>query len=972
MAINKNKINDNALRFIQKGQIKKAIKEYDKILAEDPGDVRTLLKKGDLLVRIGDRAQAVDSYLQVADTYSKQGFHLKAVAVFKQILKIDSSRVNVNLRLAEEYQNLGIVGDAMSHLQIVAAYYEQNDMGRELLEILRRIVDLDPDNIPSRIKLAEMYSREGMVAEAVEEFSRAAEDLKAANRIEDYIKVSERLIYHDNSQIDLIKELANIYLQRGDTKRALGKLQICFKADPQDLTVLNMLAQAFQDLNQLSKTVSVYKEIAKIHQEQGELDRAEKMYRRVLELSPEDPEAQAALQQMGGGVEEMALAEEDLLEIAEEPAQTLPTASIPTPDDEEPTLYENRPEIVLEAPGNELVEEELPGVEEVLEIEPEIDEIVDVTAAGLTEPAVAASELDRETISRLLTETSVYIKYGLQSKAYEHLTKVFELDPNNIEAHDKLREIYMQAGQLEHAAQELVTLVQLNQRAGHVKAARNHLQALFNIVPDHPQGLVLAQQLGVDAGSGGAAGEQVVTELDDAALEIPASGEEELEVDIEDDLIAEEDPTSLATSTLLEMEGGEEATAGQVPTQELSFDEGEETVEASMMPTGEMSLDEVEILSAAEVPDDVRDIADAAVVAGGAVGTEVEEVFDTTKSGEQELIDLGDDEQLFEVSDDSVSEAEPVESLPEPAEVELTEADELPLAPEPTTEPSAAFEDAARSAATEAEVAATAEQEVEEAATEEDLEDELDELDFFIQQKLVDEAREELERLLESYGERPELVERRQLLERLEDGGEVPVAAETGEEFDLAAELESEVEEDFAAAPLDDDFQYSVEDVFSEFKKGVEKVLDSGDSATHYDLGIAYKEMGLMDDAIHEFQIASQDQSRQVACLTMIGLCLKEKGQYSEAVNRFKEALHGPDLGEQEATGIYYEMGNTYELLGDNKEAAFYYNKVHKRDANFRDVASKLKKLAGSQGAAKKDGPGGKKPANPKNNISYM
>ena len=504
MAINKNKINDNALRFIQKGQIKKAIKEYDKILAEDPGDVRTLLKKGDLLVRIGDRAQAVDSYLQVADTYSKQGFHLKAVAVFKQILKIDSSRVNVNLRLAEEYQNLGIVGDAMSHLQIVAAYYEQNDMGRELLEILRRIVDLDPDNIPSRIKLAEMYSREGMVAEAVEEFSRAAEDLKAANRIEDYIKVSERLIYHDNSQIDLIKELANIYLQRGDTKRALGKLQICFKADPQDLTVLNMLAQAFLDLNQLSKTVSVYKEIAKIHQEQGELDRAEKMYRRVLELSPEDPEAQAALQQMGGGVEEMALAEEDLLEIAEEPAQTLPTASIPAPDDEEPTLYENRPEIVLEAPGNELVEEELPGVEEVLEIEPEIDEIVDVTAAGLTEPAVAASELDRETISRLLTETSVYIKYGLNNKAFEHLNRVFEVDPANIEAHGKLKDLYINANQMEHAVQELLTLTHLNMRIGRNDEAQQHLQDLLGYAPDHPDGLALAAQLGMEVSGGGA------------------------------------------------------------------------------------------------------------------------------------------------------------------------------------------------------------------------------------------------------------------------------------------------------------------------------------------------------------------------------------------------------------------------------------------------------------------------------------
>ena len=167
MAINKNKINDNALKFIQKGQIKKAIREYEKILAEDPNDVRTLLKKGDLLVRVGDKEQAVDTYLMVAATYSQQGFHLKAVAVFKQILKIENTRVDVNLHLAEEYQKLGIIGDAMLHLQIVANAYEQQNLSRESLDILRRIVDLDPDNIASRIKLGEMYSREEMIPEAV-------------------------------------------------------------------------------------------------------------------------------------------------------------------------------------------------------------------------------------------------------------------------------------------------------------------------------------------------------------------------------------------------------------------------------------------------------------------------------------------------------------------------------------------------------------------------------------------------------------------------------------------------------------------------------------------------------------------------------------------------------------------------------------------------------------------------------------
>ena len=299
MAINKNKINDNALKYIQKGQIKKAIKEYEKILAEEPNDVRTLLKKGDLLVRVGEKDPAVETYLKVATTYSLQGFHLKSVAVFKQILKIDEKRMEVNLRLADEYQNLGIIGDAITHLQSVVVQYETQGKTKESLEILQRMVELDPENVASRIKLAELFSREGMTEDAVREFGRAAEYLKTANRIEDFIKVAERLIFHDSGDLKLVKELANIYLQRGDTKRALVKLQICFKEEPQDLETLTMLGLAFQELGQPQKTISVYKEMAKLHQEHGNAEEMRQVFRRILELCPDDPEACQALQ---GGV----------------------------------------------------------------------------------------------------------------------------------------------------------------------------------------------------------------------------------------------------------------------------------------------------------------------------------------------------------------------------------------------------------------------------------------------------------------------------------------------------------------------------------------------------------------------------------------------------------------------------------------------------------------------------------------------
>jgi len=1119
VAINRNKINDAALKFVQKGQLKKAIREYDKILAEDPGDVRTLLKKGDLLVRAGERPEAVETYLLVANAYSQQGFHLKAVAVFKQILKIDESRIDVNLRLAEEYQNLGITGDAMSHLQTMASYYDQQGMVRESLDILRRMVEIDPENVASRIKLAEMYSREQMVAEAVAEFGQAAEYLKNANRIEDYIKVAERLIYHDQGNTAVMKELAGIYLQRGDTKRALGKLQVCFKAEPRDLDTLGMLAMAFQELNQLSKTISVYKEMAKIYQDMGATDEVDQVYRRVLEVSPDDPEARQAL-----GLEAGAPAE--VVELDDGLAAEAATAA------------EYEPDVSLEA-----------------ELEPvDVSAMTRPTAPGPAAQAAPAeaghlSEAERETISRLLTETDVYIKYGLTNKAYEHLQRVFELDPNNVEAHEKLKDLYVTAGQMEHAAQELATLAHLNLRRGRHDAARNHLRALLSIAPNHPIGLQLVAQLDAQAPVGAAdeaGGEFVAVDPGGADIlvadgdgtvqlgEEPESFDVPIDAEIEIDLPAgiEED------SGLFEAAGPAEVEAPGEPAPEvILMDDGAQVVEdPAALPDlddlddaleaglelepaeGEaVALEELDggLEIAAEVG--IADLADAsaedlALIASvedveeedeGELTTRVASMSELDMASlksppevlppvpseslleefpseefpseeppstlddyavgedtmeaealaltldpapaaapEPELLPFDAEEQeneffreaqpVSDISEDGGAEPEDLSEPPTAEEAELgvagdPEVEELPAAleddvelvddDEPSTQlalerPAETPEQAAPLTSLEDEItgpgragerppllpakpredlAAVPAGPDEDEAAAEPLADTLEEIDFFLEQNLIDEARDGLAALRAEHPEHPGVLERQARLDRLL-AGEPQAPAVNPEDlsggFDLAQAISDEVGGDTFSAPMTDEFQYSVDDVLSEFKKGVAKVVAKEDSATHFDLGIAYKEMGLVDDAIGEFSLAAQDAHRQAEALTMVGLCFVEKGQFSDAINRFKDALHTPGLVEDKATGLYYEMGLVYEKLSEPGEALYYYKKVFKRDPRFRDVAQRLKALvkggAGSggngveepeeaeasgleQGPASAAGPAGKK-----DKISYM
>ncbi|MGB8331565.1 MAG: tetratricopeptide repeat protein, partial [Polyangiales bacterium] len=287
---------DAARKYQSRGQYDKAIGQYRKLVDADKRDVRSLLKIGDLHVRKGDRGSAIETYETVAGHYSAQGFFLKAIAVYKQILKLDPSRLDAQVRLGEMYEQLQLISDAMSVFEDVSnGFMRAGDTDQALL-MLGKMVDLDPEHIPVRIKYAEALSRAGRTQEAADEFEQGASLLKDQGRLDDYVKVAERLLYHRSNDVRVAKELAETYISRRDPKRALAKLQICFKADPRDVSTLSLLAEAFLMLSQTDKAISVYREIARIHREAHRPQERMSALHRILELNPNDNEALAALQ----------------------------------------------------------------------------------------------------------------------------------------------------------------------------------------------------------------------------------------------------------------------------------------------------------------------------------------------------------------------------------------------------------------------------------------------------------------------------------------------------------------------------------------------------------------------------------------------------------------------------------------------------------------------------------------------------
>ena len=123
--------------------------------------------------------------------------------------------------------------------------------------------------------------------------------------------------------------------------------------------------------------------------------------------------------------------------------------------------------------------------------------------------------------------------------------------------------------------------------------------------------------------------------------------------------------------------------------------------------------------------------------------------------------------------------------------------------------------------------------------------------------------------------------------------------------------------------------------------------MSDDDSDTHFDLGIAYKEMGLLPDARREFQVAMADPRRRCLCWTMIGLIYMEEGQPRDAIEAFQSGLESPEKTPEEAVGMHYELGIACEASGLTDKARLHYEYVFYREPHFREVGPLLQRLGG-------------------------
>jgi tetratricopeptide (TPR) repeat protein len=189
--------------------------------------------------------------------------------------------------------------------------------------------------------------------------------------------------------------------------------------------------------------------------------------------------------------------------------------------------------------------------------------------------------------------------------------------------------------------------------------------------------------------------------------------------------------------------------------------------------------------------------------------------------------------------------------------------------------------------------------------------------------------------------------------ESLEPGVHAAPESTSAPFVDLASELSQEMfgtqsaveDEKAVEEPVEALSDPGLDEIFREFKKGVEKQLGTEDYDTRYNLGIAYKEMGLLDEAIAEFQLAAKDDARLLECCSMLGLCFMEKGMAEIAIKWFEKGLGAPGRSEEEYHGLRYDLAQAHEAVGNTERALELYMEIYRVNARFRDVRDRVREL---------------------------
>jgi tetratricopeptide (TPR) repeat protein len=816
MAATRDQLLQAAEKAVAKGKLDQALKDYLRVLDDNPRDIATLNKVGDLYVRMNRSADSVTYFIRIADHYSRDGFFLKAIAIYKKINKIDPARLDVYDRLADLYHKQGLTQDARSQYQVLADYYQKSNKPDEAIAAYKKMAMVDPNDLKIQVKLADLYRINKQIEQAVMQYGLIGSMLLRRGAHDEAGAVFQKALELSPNDAGIQRNLVRSLIAQKNPAAAVALL----RAAPRTPDSVSLLAEAQLEMGHRGDAGKTAEQaialdarhegarvlLARVRISEGNPDAALATIAPVVDvaiaagdfvraggfLSPilqAEPAHRGTLQKMAevreaeGNIAELARVrlalagdEErrgDLVSAVENYQRVL--ALIPGQADAAARLAVLAPSARIPSSSRQASE----AGELVVDIDESAIAPPGSPAPPPGAPTAALRSVEDQEIETLVVEAEVFAKYGLTDKAVERLRALTRRRPDLLKARERLVEL-MAESQNPALRQETESLAQAFREKG------NDARAL-ELLAQFERGAAVPPAA--------------------AAASAPAAPA----------------PPPPAHPAFDEFE------IGPAPAPPSKFGDG--------FSTGAIRFSETD-LPTARIPG-----------SAGAPSSRRSTPVDPIPPVESDFVSY---EELGSLLED-----------------EMQKAGEAAPAP-----PSAASGPV------------------------------VDDHNLFADEQQFFNLAEELERELSD--EEPPL----------------PAPAMAGPEGEA-----------------------SLEEIFREFKRGVEQQLSAEDYETHFNLGIAYKEMGLIDEAIGEFQLASKDAARAVECCSMLGLCFLEKGMPQLAVKWYRKGLEAPDIKESETVGMLYDLGCVYQSTGEVDLAYKTLLEVYGLNTNYRDVVHRVKDL---------------------------
>lgn len=278
--------------YLANNQFNESIEICQKILKIAPQNTEVLYKLGSIYYKAQNKQEASKVYDKLITIFTQKGQLDKAILVYEkmleaepanqevikklnqiyeQILTKDPSNLTARHKLIENLLTIGETHKALPEFLSLANTYLKNNMPEESSNICKKVLQLDPNYADAHKILGEIFYQKGQMQESLEEFLKAANFFKEQNNLAKSEEISLILKERFPEEKESRLQVAFSYLHKGKLEEAQKVIDKNLEETPKDIASLKLLAEIFQKRNELESVITTYQKILQIDPNQTEI-----------------------------------------------------------------------------------------------------------------------------------------------------------------------------------------------------------------------------------------------------------------------------------------------------------------------------------------------------------------------------------------------------------------------------------------------------------------------------------------------------------------------------------------------------------------------------------------------------------------------------------------------------------------------------------------------------------------------------